>query len=69
MGYYESENVFNLYDTQANAIIKVREVISFEDVLGHEIFRSVPGGPLPLNQNILGAPHDLDPESFYADVR
>jgi len=39
MGYYESENVFKLYDISANSMIKVRDVIFFEEILGHEKFQ------------------------------
>ena len=36
MGFYDSENVFKLYNIEADAIIKVWEVIFFEDILGHD---------------------------------
>ena len=39
VGFYDSENVFKLYDIEANAIIKVRDVIFFEDILGHDRLR------------------------------
>ena len=51
MGFYDSENVFKLYDINANSIIKVRDVVFFEDVLGHDKFRQ---HLLPLDRNILG---------------
>lgn len=38
MGFYDFENVFKLYDVEANAIIKVRDVIFFENILGHDKF-------------------------------
>ena len=51
MGFYDSENVFKLYDIEDNAMIKVRDVVFFEDVLDHDKFRLQ--GPLPLDRNIL----------------
>jgi len=39
IGYYESENVFKLYDISANSMIKVPDVIFFEEILGHEKFQ------------------------------
>lgn len=39
MGFSETENLFKLYDVDANFIIKVRDVIFSEEVLGHDKFR------------------------------
>ena len=51
MGFYNSENVFKLYDIVANRIIKCRDVIFFEEVLGHSKFQC---NSLQKSQNILG---------------
>ena len=32
IGYYDTENVFNLFDTEAKAMIKYRDAIFFEDI-------------------------------------
>ena len=35
MGYTDADNMFKLYDVSANSIIKCRDVVFFESVLGH----------------------------------
>lgn len=61
MGFYESENVYKLYDIEANSLIKIRDVIFFKEVLGHD---NLTRGSLPLTKNILGEdihkPDDTD---------
>lgn len=70
MGYYDSENVFKLYDISGNAIIKTRDVIFFEDILGHQSFQH---NPLPTNIDILGktpipgTDDDIDDEKVNPD--
>lgn len=56
MGYYDSENVFKLDDIEANSLLKVRDAIFFEEILGHE---SLKEGSLSKEKNILG--EEMDP--------
>ena len=51
MGFYDSENMFKLYNIAANGIIKCRDVIFFEEVLGHSKFQRI---PLQKSHDILG---------------
>lgn len=64
MGFYDSENMFKLYNVDNNAIIKIRDVIFFEHTLGHDRFKR--GKKLPTGQNIKGQPDvnnsDSEPE-------
>lgn len=66
MGYYDSENVFKLYDISGNAIIKSRDVIFFEDILGHQNFQN---DSLPLNKNIMGETPLPEPDDDVEDER
>jgi len=44
-------NIFRLFDIEANAMIKCRDSICFEDILGHEKFKK---GAISVEKNILG---------------
>jgi len=50
MGYYDMENVFKLFDIEAKAMIKCRDTIFFEDILGHKDYAK---GGLAIGKNIL----------------
>ena len=66
MGFYDSENLFQLYDIAANSIIKVRDVIFFEDILGHDKFQQgcgrklQPGMVITETQSPLGTTANAD---------
>lgn len=66
MGYYDSENVYKLHDIDANSIIKVIDVIFFEEILGLEKFKQQP--QLPHNSNILGGTHINNPDEPEDDI-
>ena len=51
MGYFDTENMFRLFDIHGNAVIKCRDAIFFEDVLGHEKYTK---GGLAVGKDILG---------------
>ena len=51
MGYYDTENMFRLFDIHGNAVIKCRDAIFFEDVLGHEKYAK---GGLAVGKDIMG---------------
>ena len=51
MGYYDTDNMFYLFDINGNAMIKCRDAIFFEDVLRHANLAS---GGLPVSRTILG---------------
>ena len=66
MGFYDSENLFQLYDIAANSIIKVHDVIFFEDILGHGKFQHgcgrklQPGMVITETQSPLGTTANAD---------
>lgn len=64
MGYYDTENMFRLFDIHGNALIKCRDTVFFEDVLGHEKYAKE---GLPPGTTIAGTPFD-SPASISADV-
>lgn len=68
MGYYDTENMFRHFDIHGNAVIKCRNAIFFEDVLGHEKYAK---GGLPVGKDILGGTlgdADLFDEEDASDV-
>jgi len=68
MGYYDTENVFKLFDIEAKAMIKCRDAIFFEDILGHKDY--VKGG-LVVGKNILNEPLEAnqDTNTIYEQIR
>lgn len=65
MGYTESENLFQLYDINANSIIKICDVMFFKDTLGHRKFKRLV--KLPAGKNIRGQLLDDDTDSEKED--
>jgi len=53
LGYYETENMFRLFDIEGNAMIKCKDALFFEEILGYGKF-SKEG--LPVGRDILGEP-------------
>jgi len=66
MGYYDSENVFKLFDIDAKAMIKCRDAIFFEDILGHKDYTK---GGLAVGKNILNEPLEENPDTVYEEIR
>ena len=68
MGYYDSENVFKLFDIEAKAMIKCRDAIFFEDILGHKDYTK---GGLAVGKNILNEPLEENPDTdtVYEEIR
>jgi len=68
MGYYDTENVFKLFDIEAKAMIKCCDAIFFEDILGHKDYAK---GSLAVGKNILNEPLEAnqDTNTVYEEIR
>jgi len=68
MGYYDTENVFKLFDIETKAMIKCCDAIFFEDILGHKDYAK---GGLAVGKNILNEPLETnqDTDTVYEQIR
>jgi len=68
MGYYDTENVFKLFDIEAKAMIKCCDTIFFEDILGHKDYAK---GGLAVGKNILNEllETNQDTDTVYEQIR
>ena len=62
LGYYETESLYAVYDVNRRTILKKRDVVFYEHILGHPSLANL---GLTIGFNILGVPvsssdHDLD---------
>ena len=69
MGYTDAENMFQLYEIMTKTIIKCRDVVFFEHVLGHDSISWLTDPTLSnSNHNILNQPMEQDISDSDPDI-